>query len=271
MSYILEALKRADAQRTRGTVPGLGAQSLGAGTAYARSTRTVNFAVWPWLGLGLLVLALVLGLWWWQQNAQHSSQVPSSVTSTASTAPNLPPAATPSLPAAPAPLATAPSTAAATPIAKPKPQQTTPTAPAQARVASAVLGAEPQAATSGLPSLPPPLASPSPPSPTPTLKPPLPTPTQAAPTALAGLGASASQADARVLSPSELSQTQRVALAKLVVNGVVYSDNPAQRVLVLGGQPFGEGDSVSPGLSVERIGAKNSVLNVQGQRVRIDH
>lgn len=63
MSYILDALRRADAERSRGAVPGVHAQPLapGAGGGPGRAPRSVPLA-WVAVG-GLLVLVGVLG---WQ-------------------------------------------------------------------------------------------------------------------------------------------------------------------------------------------------------------
>lgn len=62
MSYILDALKRAESERERGAVPGLHSQSLHPSVALANT---------PSLGLLsalLLLLALLVGLWlWWTQ------------------------------------------------------------------------------------------------------------------------------------------------------------------------------------------------------------
>lgn len=61
MSYILDALKRADAERERGAVPGLHSQ---------RSTPTPTPAPRRnprphWLALGLCAILLLGALWWW--------------------------------------------------------------------------------------------------------------------------------------------------------------------------------------------------------------
>lgn len=71
MSFILDALKRADAERARGTVPGLAAQPLATpvagGAAMGRGRRTVFIAgVWGVAALGMVILAITLGRAWWQ-------------------------------------------------------------------------------------------------------------------------------------------------------------------------------------------------------------
>lgn len=62
MSYILDALKRAESERERGAVPGLHSQSLHPSVARAQTPSLGQ------LSALLLVLALLVGLWlWWSQ------------------------------------------------------------------------------------------------------------------------------------------------------------------------------------------------------------
>jgi general secretion pathway protein B len=98
MSYVLEALKRADAQRERGQVPGLNAQPAGL-PPLDDDTPAVRRAPGLLLaGAGVLAL-LLLGAWWWSRPA------PVPVVVTAASAP----AAAPALVVpAPAPLEAAP-------------------------------------------------------------------------------------------------------------------------------------------------------------------
>ncbi|HSV68720.1 MAG TPA: hypothetical protein VLI72_01300, partial [Methylibium sp.] len=64
MSYILDALRKADAQRSRGAVPDLSAQPLDApaGTD-APAARGVRLGLLA--GLVVLAAALGTGAWWW--------------------------------------------------------------------------------------------------------------------------------------------------------------------------------------------------------------
>lgn len=72
MSYILDALRRADADRARGVVPGLDAQPLGALHVVAGSRRR-----WGWrLALsvvGLVLCALAAGVFWRAEPAPMQS------------------------------------------------------------------------------------------------------------------------------------------------------------------------------------------------------
>jgi general secretion pathway protein B len=76
MSYILDALRRAEAdrERERGAVPGLHAQPVPEGTA----TRAGSLPRWlPWAGGGLLLIAGVgAGVWWAGSPPEAAAPVP---------------------------------------------------------------------------------------------------------------------------------------------------------------------------------------------------
>lgn len=71
MSYILDALRRADAERERGHVPGIHAQPLVGGAAPSAAPRPR--APWPWLAGAALVLLLGVALTWWLTRAGSPS------------------------------------------------------------------------------------------------------------------------------------------------------------------------------------------------------
>ena len=60
MSYILDALKRAESERSRGAVPGVHAQPPAAASSAAKGPGGV-----VWAAAGLVALALVGALVWW--------------------------------------------------------------------------------------------------------------------------------------------------------------------------------------------------------------
>lgn len=130
MSYILEALRRSQAERERGQVPGLGAaQSVAA--APAGTARHGAPALWLGLGLGGGALLMAAAWWWWR---------PMPPAAAVAAAPPLAPAVTPArgpvalpvvvtAPPAPAPApAPAPSPA---PASAPAPAALPPAAPAR--------------------------------------------------------------------------------------------------------------------------------------------
>jgi len=99
MSYILDALRRAEAERERGHVPGLHTQPVAAPTAPLAPARLRPALVWA----GGLALLLLLGLLVWLLVSRPA--VPEPVVPAA--APRAVPAAAPALPAAPVAIAPA--------------------------------------------------------------------------------------------------------------------------------------------------------------------
>jgi general secretion pathway protein B len=232
MSYILEALRRAESERERGQVPRLHSQAWSgqggpeaAGAPAARSGRR-----WWWLGLGLsLLLGAAAAFWLWQAPA-------------AVTAPPLAPDA--QAPAKPLPEVRPPA-----PVVAP--------APASTQVASP--DAEMRAASAPWPLPPPPAALP-PAARADALRPP--------PAASAAVVAAASTQPPAL---AELSPALRAELPSLQVGGAMHSPTPAHRMLILNGQVYREGDQITPGLRLEQIQLRSAVLSYKGQRLRLDY
>ena len=276
MSYILDALQRADAERGRGNVPGLHARQLPTALEEAAAARTGLRGPLVWGGLLVLVLATtVAGLWMWRSPASPSAPV---VTATASQpAPAATPVASPPLPAAvpvvPAvPVAPVVSPAAPTaPIATPH-AALAPSAPASVGAppappatvqAAAVARAAPQPAATA-----PPAASDTPV--TPAVAPASATPAPRAATAPASTspaGGSAAPAEAPLLSG--LPEDLRRQIPALVITGVVHADNPAQRLLVVNNQVLTQDGQLGPDLVLETIGSRHSVFRFRGTRFRV--
>lgn len=116
MSYILDALKRADAERERGHVPGLHAQPLG-GTATATPRGPARWAWWAGGGAGLVVVAALA----WRMGADTHAPVPATLAVPSAAPANEPPATavttTPPTALPPSPPATEP--VALAPVAAP--------------------------------------------------------------------------------------------------------------------------------------------------------
>jgi len=73
MSYVLEALRRAEAERQRGNVPGLHAQTLPAPEAVEAEPGPGPRSGWP-LAVGALALvSLLAAVWWWRGAAGPST------------------------------------------------------------------------------------------------------------------------------------------------------------------------------------------------------
>lgn len=224
MSLILDALRRADAERERGAVPGLHAQSVplpSAGTEPpARATP------WRWIAAALTVLLLVALAWMLGgREAGHAgtASTPNQVSSAPQAAPAAlavpvsPPAALPS--PAPAPRAREP-----LPVAEPAPW---PSPESRKAAATAPAAAPSQAAT--VAALPP----------------------------------------SQPVPRDQLPEDVRAKLPPLAVGGSIYSAAAADRSLILDGRLYREGDSLSPDLTLERIGARTAVLRFGGYRFEI--
>lgn len=249
MSYILDALRRADAdrERERGAVPGLHARPLAGSAAEVRST--VPAAAWMALAGGVLALLAVLA--WWV--LRSPSDVPPGPVATAPVSvaqlPVAPVAAAPggvqpAVPQAAAVPAAVPAAATAPPPVLQMPQVQPP--PAQR------LTAVPQA-----PRQPPVQAQrPLPPAPQASAVPaPRPQPAEN----------SAPKATPLADVPPEL----RREMPPMSVGGSIYSDSPASRFVMVNGQVVREGEAAAAGVLLERIGPKSAVLRWRDMRIEV--
>ena len=227
MSYILDALRRAESERQRGQVPGLGAAPLPLSHAAAPADSRAGL----WVALGVALLAAAAVLWW----VLRSTERPLGAVATA-------------LPTAPQPGAG---------LSKVAPPALQP-APAAVPVAGpvAALGLPPAARPTSLPRVV------SAPTAVPTAAPPAlvaaPVPAPAGPAV-----------DPRPLKLAELSPQQRSEWPALSVGGSIWSDSAASRFVILNGQVMREGQSVSPGLVLERIQPRSALLRWRGLLVEL--
>ncbi|MCW5650726.1 MAG: general secretion pathway protein GspB [Ramlibacter sp.] len=251
MSYILDALKRADAERERGQVPGLHAQPM----PVTAEQRTGMAAPWRWL-IGAAVVVALAGVSW--QMSQREAAAP--VVTAAAPVPSPSPS-----PTAQPPVAAA--TEAATPAATAAPAAPEPAPPARPKPK-----AKPPQPANLLP-------RPVVPKPAPRKEDKAPAAPAAPVTAAAPAAGTASSAAAaappapepRVYAITELPQDVRRDLPKLAVTGSVYSANPAQRMLILNGQVFNEGGHPTPDSVLERIGPSSAVLSFRGMRYTLPY
>jgi general secretion pathway protein B len=132
MSYILEALRRSQAERERGQVPGLNAPAAPAEELPADERRGMP-ALWLGIGLGVGAL-LALAAWWWLRPAPAPAPAAAAAAVAATAvlpAPPLPvvvsapPAPSPAPAPVPAPVAAAPAPAAAPAASAPAPRTPT--------------------------------------------------------------------------------------------------------------------------------------------------
>ena len=253
MSYILDALRRADLERERGAVPGLNAQPAALPTFGLEATRSAR--PWVWALVGALVLVLAALAWYAFGRGSHPSALPPPA-STAS--PTVPPAATPS-PAAPGPALASSSPAAVQTTAAPP----TPTA-AQAPTADPGTAHEPARAPSQH------AAAPQKTSRTPTR------PDRKAATAERAQAPTTPAADSGddangglVYTRNQLPEAIRNELPALSIGGASYSKSPASRMLIINGQVFHEGDTLGPNLTLKQIQLKAAVLEYKGYRYKV--
>lgn len=277
MSYILDALRRADSERDRerGKVPGLNAQPVPPGSLELQDGRPNK--AWVWVVVGLTLGLAVPLAWRWIGPGDEA------VTAEPSPGVRAPLSGPVTQPPAPAP---PPAGAMQTPAARPA---TTPSGPLTPPVASAT----PEANTAlAAPPRPPPKAAPPTtraeagrntaraPAPSPAAPSPATAPTTApnSPTAPARRDATAPRspgapapapAEAPVPRLAELPDDVRREVPTLAFGGSVYSELPAQRMVILNGQLLREGDSITNDLAVEQIRQKSAILRIKDRRFEL--
>jgi general secretion pathway protein B len=244
MSYILDALKRAESERSRGEIPGLHAQPLGLtpGTAGPAANGSVILAA---LAAGVVVLGLA---WWWLSDDAPAPPV--------SAVPQLAPVAAVPAPAAPVPAAITPA-----PALNPTPPALT------VEVVPPVVAAAPSAARAAQK----PLAKPLPKPAANTAPRRQAAPTASAPFVGGGAARPAADTESRILALSELPIDVRGALPPLVVGGASHSEHAASRMLILNGQLYHEGDRLTAELTLQQIQLRSAVLSFRGYRFSISY
>jgi general secretion pathway protein B len=263
MSYILDALRRADAERERGAVPSLHAQQYASLPSDDEPRRGPKPMVWVVIGLSA---ALIAALAW---NFLGREAPPPVVAARAPEPVTAPPAAAPAPPipapvaaSAPAGAVPAPAAVAAAPVEAPKP------------VRKPVRRPPPPAATTGTQpdgSRVPPAGTPAPPAPRGTEMAALARGNDAATaTRSTDPGAASRPAegggDARIYALRDLPEEIRRTLPNVAVSGSTYSTDRASRMLMINGQIFHEGDVVSNGLVLQQIKPRGAVFSFKGFR-----
>jgi general secretion pathway protein B len=255
MSYILDALKKADAERERGTVPGLHSQPMAPTPDDDDEPGARGPLPIVWIGAG--VALCLIGVLSWQlltrepaAPAQLASPVGEAAPAAQPDTPSPPPQAaiTPPAPTMPAPPAMQAPQTMAPPAQSPAGYATRP--PAQSAQARDRQGS---AETAPVPAQADPHqagAHPAPP------------PTTAAP------AATVSQ---RVPTLQELPDDIRREIPQLTIGGAMYSETPASRMLIINSQVFHEGDKPYQGLVLEEIRLKSAVFSYRGYRYSVNY
>ena len=222
MSYILDALRRADSERDRGAVPGVHARQvpLAGGDGDAPGARLPGW-LWPVAALVVLVIGALV----WMLLGRDSMRAVAVISPVLAPAPAPLPASVIALPALLPPALPVPALRpVVVPAVKP-PARTLPAAPAP--VARAEAARDP--------------------------------------------AAKASAAEPRTYTVAELPDEVRRDLPTLAIGGAMYSENPANRMLIINGQTFHERDRLAPGLVLVQIKLKTAVLEFKGYRYGISY
>ena len=245
MSYILDALRRADAERERGVVPSLQSQQH---TIVDDDVATAQPRSLLWAVVALAVALLAVLAWSLLRPAAAPARAPVEGSITAPV-----PAPLPTLQPAPLPTPTATAPAEASPPPALAPTTVANPAPPPQRTAP------PRADTAALPPAKAGVESQRPAAPPATKR------AAAAPPA----GTAPATTEPRVDSSSELPEEIRRDLPKIVIGGSSYSSAAASRMVMINGQVFHEGDRLAPDLVLERIRLKSAVFAFKGWRYEV--
>ena len=237
MSYILDALKKANAERERERwiTPGLHTlppRKVADSSAQSRLALTKNHAILLALSAALVLCMVTIGALFW-------SPSPPPAVMPSSHSPTLQQLETPQNNTTTAPITPQANaqTATATTSTANELVTTVPVKPAPGNLSRPAVKAQPQPSTTTSENarLPPPTARPKP----------------------------APAQTKQAISPA-LSNSPRAELPPLAISGSTYSDNPAHRMLIINGQVYREGESPAPELKLEQIRLKSAVLIYKG-------
>jgi general secretion pathway protein B len=240
MSYILDALKKADAEREQGQVPGLHTPTGHTDLSDGPQLRTPPLWV---MGLGALLVLIALGaVWLWPRPVTVIATAPTQSQSLrADQAPA--PARSPAPAPTPAPQSLPEASATANRVGEEPPRpapEATPTPP-------------PSRPPRAEPAITRPVAPAAPRAPIHVDPAPAPTPSSKVPTL------------------AELPDDVRRSLPSLSVSGAMYSDSPANRMLLINNRVFHEGDQPVAGLVLEEIRLKSAVFRYRGTRYAVSY
>ena len=230
MSYILEALKKSQAERQLGSAPSI--HTMPIPTALPQQEREGRMQLY--LAVGGVLLALAVAVLWWRQ------PVPTPASGTVASAP----AVLVATPVTQPPVIIVPKAAPA-PIALPSPQPAA-VAPPPKPVNKPV----PQPVSQPAPS---PVATPA------AVPAPVAVPAASDPAAV----------DDSVPLMAQLPEAVQRELPKVAFGGYMYSKNPADRLVLIDKLLRREGEEVAPGLILEQLQRRAAVMNYRGTRYRV--
>lgn len=244
MSYILDALNKSENERRAGAIPGMAAGASFMVAPQRSSSRRGSAAIL--VGVGMLATGLALGSWRPWQNVPVPPPVELAAASPAAAAPQ---------PAAPPALGEAPATAspAVKPVAQLKPQPTVPvvTKPKTPPKPPVTVQAEAPAPAAVIAEAPPKAAK-----------------AEKAEKAPKVAAAEAEAPANRVVAYRELPAKVQKRLPAISFGGFAGVDESEVKIAFINNRLVKEGEEVSPGLKLEKVGNEGVVLAYQGHRFR---
>jgi general secretion pathway protein B len=238
MSYILEALKKAQAERQLGNAPTIHAPAPSYAAPRAGQGAQRRYLA---LGVGVVVVAAAVALLWprfaGEQPVRLATVTPPAVVPV--TAPATVPATAPvATPAPPAAVILAPA-----PVVPPAPAPVAEVRPVRVKPAPA-----PVVSTAS--------SSPQPPA---QQREAAPAPATVAPQPVG---------DDQLRTLQQLPDTLQREIPKVAFGGYIYSPTPGESLLLVDKMLRREGEEVAPGLVLERLTPKAAVMNYRGTRYR---
>ncbi|MGI4847795.1 MAG: general secretion pathway protein GspB [Janthinobacterium lividum] len=274
MSYILDALRKAEAERALGSVPNVHVQTMGAAPPSAHVAASKKLLAILLGVLTVLGLALAAALAWWHQPA------PQALVFADATPPAVAlPAATShfkldeQLARPPEGFVPAENQAGQTPARSAMPAPTGVAMPGAAAPASSVTS---KPAPAPAPSI----AAASARKDQPAARPKATENAGAATTGSKPASAAAasetasvlpSPASARVPSLRELPESLQRDIPAVTINGYIYTPDATERSALINNRLTREGELVEPGLTLERLLPKSAILNYRGTRYSLSY
>lgn len=268
MSYILEALKKAQAERQLGSSPTLHAPTLQAPDRSTASGRLKKPLVLVIAAMAVVIAALVAMV-------LRPAAAPTVAPAVQDTA--MAPAA-PGQVAAPALQASSAPPSTTVPADNPVPSAT----PVMGNAANA--GNEPAPLAAPVAALPPPVATLTPSArkhaeqqaapasaPAPATGGAATAPSAAAVATTANASAKPAAFEEPVQNLRDLPEPIQRSIPQVAVGGYIYSKNPSDRLLLIDKVLRREGEEVAPGLMLEKLHPKEAVFNFKGYRYRVPY
>lgn len=259
MSYILDALKKADAEREQGSVPGLHSQPQASTPDEADDKAVPLPLAWVGAGVAIAVIAILSWMLWSREPAPASGQAGAPDNPSAQNRELDQHAQTTQPPPGGGTGTQAPNAATRMDGVKANAPAWSPTQAAPGGYDTGNTGPDQrrQAANRGATGRQRPLNG---------------GPTNSGTANQGGGQASADAAGAApATSLNELPDEIRRELPQMVVGGAMYADSPANRMIVVNSQVLHEGDQVAPGLQLEEIKLKSAVFKYKGYRYSIKY